>query len=74
MKSLKKQAPVKKLFLLVFTLMIAYRILIRIPYFPEELYGFGFSKLLKICIGIIFCIGSLIIYKQQKKAKHGTRR
>ena len=74
MKSLKKQAPVKQLFLLVFSLMLVYQILTRIPYFPEEVIGFGFQKIVKIFIGLLFCLGSLIIYTRQKKANHGSGR
>lgn len=74
MKSLKKQAPVQLLFLLVFSLMLAYQIIIHIPFFPEEIYGFGFKKLTKIFIGLLFSFGSLYIYTTHKKAKHGSGR
>ena len=74
MKGLRKQAPVKQLFLLVFSLMVVYQILTRIPIFPEEVYGFGFQKLIKIFIGLLFAIGSLLIYTRHKKANHGSGR
>lgn len=74
MKGLKKQAPVQQLFLLVFILMILYRAIIHLPFFPEEIYSFGFGKLVKIFIGLMFCIGSLIIYRRQKKANHESGR
>lgn len=72
MKGLRKQAPVKQLFLLVFTLMLVYQIFTRIPFFPEEIYGFGFRKLVKIFVGLLFAIGSLFIYTRHKKANHGS--
>jgi hypothetical protein len=74
MKVLKRQAPVKLLFLLVFTLMVIYQIITRIPFFPEEIYGFGFQKMVKIFIGLLFSLGSLIIYTRQKRANHGSGR
>ncbi|MGY6557765.1 MAG: hypothetical protein ACXIT9_00615 [Nitritalea sp.] len=55
------------LFLLGLGLMISYRLLVKLPFLPEQLIGFDTPKLLKILIGLLFISLTLAHYKKSFK-------
>jgi hypothetical protein len=71
---MESRAPVKLLFLLVFSLMLFYQLMTRLPFMPEELFGLGFAKIMKVTVGLLFSVGSLLIYTRHKNSNHGSGR
>lgn len=47
--------------------MISYRLLVKLPFLPEQLIGFDTPKLLKILIGLLFISLTLAHYKKSFK-------
>ncbi|MEK6476783.1 hypothetical protein WJR50_04575 [Catalinimonas sp. 4WD22] len=73
MKHLRQMPPIQQVFILVFTTMIFYQFMTRLP-FPETVFDFSFTKLVKIICGLAFSLGVLFIYILHKKANHGSGR
>jgi len=54
------------IFLLGLGLMVAFRIISKIPFFESEVAGFDGGKLLKIIVGLVFVVSTFLIYKKSK--------
>lgn len=72
MKHLRQMPPIQQVFILVFATMIFYQLMTRLPFLPETVFDFSFSKLMKIICGLSFSLGVLLIYLLHKKANHGA--
>ncbi|MDF9795846.1 hypothetical protein OKW21_001109 [Catalinimonas alkaloidigena] len=72
MKHLRQKSPVQQVFILVFITMIFYRLMTSLPFIPELVMGFPFTKIMKIVCGLAFSLGVLLVYLLHKKADHGT--
>ncbi|MGK7395435.1 MAG: hypothetical protein ACNS62_12740 [Candidatus Cyclobacteriaceae bacterium M3_2C_046] len=64
--SKNKVSPINQLFLLVFSLMMVYLVMKRIPLFEDEFFGMTYLKWLKAFMGLFFALGGLFIYIKAK--------
>ncbi|EIM78482.1 hypothetical protein A3SI_02958 [Nitritalea halalkaliphila LW7] len=61
------QRRAQYLFLLGLGLMLSYRMLVKLPFLPDQLLGFDTPKLLKILIGMLFISLTLAHYRKSFK-------
>ena len=62
------EKPSKVLFITGLSLMLVYRLVSKLPFLPEEIWGIGSSKVLKLIAGLVFIILAFLAYKKPKNS------